>query len=223
MATERQIAANRLNATRGGPKTPEGKAAASRNAVTHGLTTTCGLLPGEKLEDFSLLRDRIFARFAPCDVLEDELVERIASLLWRLRRIPAFEAALIAWADACREEESLFAAGEPRLTRRYCDDDAPVPGTRRGLLAFGRSLDAFLNRDVSAKLNRYESALQRQLSAMMLEVRRMQARRKAQGSPDVCMGAATGEGGVAVPLLPFGSQDAADGEADPERPKRRLE
>jgi hypothetical protein len=53
----------------------------------------------------------------------------------------------------------------------------------------------------------------------MLELRRIQARRKAQGSPDVCMGAAIGEGGGAIPLLPFGSQDAADGEADPERPE----
>ncbi len=218
MATERQIAANRLNAKLcTGPKTPEGKAAVSSNAVTHGFTSSGGLLPGERLEDFSLLRDRIFARFAPCDPLEDELVERVASLLWRLRRIPAFEAALIAWADACREEESLFAAGEPRLTRLFRDDDAPAPGSRRHILAFGRSLDAFLKRDLSAKLNRYESALQRQLSALVLDLRRMQGRRNAQGSPDVCVGAAGGERG-GVPRLAFTSKDAADGEEDPERP-----
>ena len=92
-----------------------------------------------------------------------------------------------------------------------------LPQPRRDLLVFGRSLDAFLKRDVGAKLNRYESALQRQLSALMLEVRRMQARRYAQGSPQAGMEPAIGEGGVVVPLRAFGSQDAADGEADPER------
>ncbi len=218
MATDRQIAANRSNAKLcTGPKTTEGKVAVSRNAVTHGLTTSRGLLPGEKAEDFSLLRDRIFATLAPCDALEDELVERIASILWRLRRIPAFEAALIAWADACREEESMFAPGEPQLSRRFCGDDPP--GRRGGtdILAFGRSLDAFLGRDLGGKLNRYETALQRQLSALMLEVRRMQARRKADG----CLGAAAGEGGGVLPLLPSGSQDAAEHEA--ERRKRLLD
>jgi hypothetical protein len=76
---------------------------------------------------------------------------------------------------------------------------------------------------LGARLSRYENALQRQLSAMMLDLRRMQARRKAQGGGDVCMGAAIGEGGGAVPRRAFASQDAADGEADPEGPKRLLE
>ncbi len=212
MATERQISANRLNAKLcTGPKTAKGKAAVSRNAVTHGLAASRGLLPGEKPEDYSNLRDRIFARFAPDDPLEDELVERIASLLWRLRRIPAFEAALFAWADACREAESTFAPGEPRLTRRFGGDDPHDRGGRTEILAFGRSLDAFLKRDLGAKLNRYESALQRQLSALMLEVRGMQACKVARGSPQAGMEPAIGEGGVVVALLACGSQDAADG------------
>ena len=222
MATERQIAANRLNAERStGPNTLDGKTAVSRNAVTHGLTSYSGLLPGEKLEDFSDLRARVFAELAPDSAIEIELAERIASLLWRLRRVPAFEAALLAWTNACKEEASLFTADEPRLTN-WRDRDRPRPAAVHDILAFGRSLDGFLKGGVGGRLSRYENALQRQLSAMMLELRRMQARRKAQGSPDVCMGAATAEGGV-TPRLAFTAQDAGIGEADPKRPKRLLD
>ena len=223
MATERQIAANRLNAQRcTGPKTPDGKAVVSRNRVTHGLTSYSGLLPGEKLDDFSDLRDRVLAELAPASTIEIELAERIASLLWRLRRVPAFEAALLAWTNACKEEASIFAAGEPRLIN-WRDHDQPRPAAVHDILAFGRSLDGFLKGGVGGRLSRYESALQRQLSAMMLELRRMQERRKAQGAGDVCMGAAPAEGGGVTPRLAFTTQDARIGEADPERSKRLLD
>ena len=216
MATERQIAANRLNAERcTGPKTPEGKDAVGRNAVTHGLTSYSGLLPGEKLEDFSDLRARVLAELAPDSAIEIELAERIASLLWRLRRVPAFEAALLAWTHACTAEMNPFMPHEPRLI--------PWRDRNRKILVLGRALDEFLKEGLGGKLSRYETALQRQLSALMLDLRRMQARRKAQGSPDICIGAAIGEGGGAVARLAFTAQDAADGEADPEGPPRLLE
>ncbi len=192
MATERQIEANRLNGQRcTGPKTLEGKAVASRNRVTHGLTSASGLLPGEKLEDFSDLRDRVLAELAPDRAIEMELAERIASLLWRLRRVPAFEAALLAWTHACKEEASIMTPNEPRLIN-WRDRDRPRPAAVHDILAFGRSLDGFLKGGVGGRLSRYENALQRSLSASMLELRRMQQRRKVQGSRDVCVGAAPG-------------------------------
>ncbi len=223
MATERQIEANRLNAQRcTGPNTPEGKAVASRNAVTHGLRSHDGLLPGETLEDFSDLRARVFAELAPDSAIEGELAERIASLLWRLRRVPAFEAALLAWTHACKEEANIFATpGEAHLT--HFGDGRPRPASARKLLAFGRSLDGFLKAGLGGKLNRYENALQRQLSALMLDLRRMQAQRTAQRSPDVCMGAAAIGGGGAVPRLAFRAPDAANGEAEPARPRRPVD
>jgi hypothetical protein len=184
MTSERKIAANRRNARRStGPSTEESKAISSRNAVTHGLTSYSGLLPGEKLEDFSGLRARVFAELAPDSAIEIELAERIASLLWRLRRVPAFEAALLAWTHACKEEASPFTPMEPRLTHRSWYDEEPSPASVNDILAFGRSLDGFLKRGLGGRLSRYENALQRQLSALMLDLRRMQARRKAQGSP----------------------------------------
>ena len=46
MASEKQIAANRENATKAGVKTPEGKLAVKLNAVSHGIFSKEALLPG---------------------------------------------------------------------------------------------------------------------------------------------------------------------------------
>ncbi|HWE39682.1 MAG TPA: hypothetical protein VG406_24245 [Isosphaeraceae bacterium] len=52
-----QLAARRANALLStGPRTPEGKAVASMNAVTHGLCTTVAVLPGESVEEFQATR-----------------------------------------------------------------------------------------------------------------------------------------------------------------------
>ena len=51
LATKRQIAANRRNARKSaGPKTPQGKATASMNALRHGLRARKVVIPGEKQE-----------------------------------------------------------------------------------------------------------------------------------------------------------------------------
>ena len=60
MASERQIAANRVNATAStGPRSADGKALVSRNAVTHGLTAYGGFLAGESPEEFIEMRARV--------------------------------------------------------------------------------------------------------------------------------------------------------------------
>ena len=48
MATAAQIAANRLNVQKStGPRTPEGKAASSSNALKHGMDAASIVIPGE--------------------------------------------------------------------------------------------------------------------------------------------------------------------------------
>ncbi|MDB5312659.1 MAG: hypothetical protein JWO38_6861, partial [Gemmataceae bacterium] len=47
MATDRQFAANRANATHStGPRTPDGKAAAKRNRLAHGIHSDAPVVPG---------------------------------------------------------------------------------------------------------------------------------------------------------------------------------
>ena len=51
MATTRQIEANRANSRKStGPRTDEGKAAVRLNALKHGLSADCVIIPGEIIE-----------------------------------------------------------------------------------------------------------------------------------------------------------------------------
>ncbi len=172
MPSEKQIAANRLNARRStGPRTEEGKAQSSRNAMTHGLRASVGLFPHECPDEFFQMRDAIFAELLPQDAVESELTHRIVSILWRLRRIPAFEAAALAWVGARGRKVSVDSLAVPSLAG---DPGAPPPD-QDVLLALGRSFDAFLTRDLGGKIGRYEATLQRQLISLFAELRTMKA------------------------------------------------
>ncbi len=177
MSSEYQIAANRFNARSSkGPKTAEGKALSSRNAMTHGLSAAGGLLGGESPEEFFEMRTRVIEELAPEGPVESELAERIVSILWRLRRIPAFEVAILAWVQARERSQSSYTLGTPLLTG---DPTAPlVSNYTDKRLVLGRSLDAFLAKGVAGKLGRYETTLQRQLLALLAEFRKMHARRQ---------------------------------------------
>jgi hypothetical protein len=89
MASDRQIEANRRNAQLStGPRTDEGKAKSSGNAMRHGPTAQTAFLPGEDEEEFASLRQKLIAALDPRDALEFELAERNISVFWRLRRVP---------------------------------------------------------------------------------------------------------------------------------------
>ena len=97
MTTEAQNRANRLDALRStGPRTGAGKAASSHQiALRHGLTAQQVVLAVEDPAQFDALRDDLHEEFGPCGPTGERLVEQLASLLWRLRRVPVFEAAVL--------------------------------------------------------------------------------------------------------------------------------
>ncbi len=92
MTSLKQIEANRRNALRStGPRSKEGKERASRNALRHGLTAETVLEPLEDPEDYKLFEEAIAAEYDAESAVERELVLRLASLLWRLRRASSIE------------------------------------------------------------------------------------------------------------------------------------
>ena len=93
MATDKQIAANRLNAQKStGPRTPEGRAAVRLNGVTHGLTAETLVLKGESESDFKAVFDSLEAEYEPETPTEETLVAQLAMATWRLRRVYNMEA-----------------------------------------------------------------------------------------------------------------------------------
>src|SRR5260370_1583640 len=93
MSTEKQIAANRINAQKStGPSTPEGRAAVRLNGVKHGLTAQTLVLKGESESDFTALLDSYEAEHEPATPTEEALVLQLAMATWRLRRLYHAEA-----------------------------------------------------------------------------------------------------------------------------------
>jgi hypothetical protein len=92
MTSFRKFEANRLNAVRStGPKTEEGKQRSRLNAVRHGLTAETVVGHLEDAEDYKAFEATIIADYCAETAVARELVLRLASLLWRLRRATAIE------------------------------------------------------------------------------------------------------------------------------------
>jgi len=86
-ASERQIAANRLNSTKStGAKTEIGRRNSSMNNCTHGLYSTKEVLPGECPIERQKLVDDITAAAKPADGVQRLLTDGIIKTAWRVRR-----------------------------------------------------------------------------------------------------------------------------------------
>jgi hypothetical protein len=95
MTSVKQFEANRRNSLKStGPKTEAGKQASRCNAVRHGLTAETVIGALEDAEDHKAFEAAITADYDAQSAVERELVLRLASLLWRLRRATTIETGL---------------------------------------------------------------------------------------------------------------------------------
>ena len=95
MSSLKQIEANRRNALKStGPTTPEGKRRSRCNAVRHGLTAETVIAALEDAEDYQAFEAAVISDYDAESAVERELVLRLASVLWRLRRATGIETAL---------------------------------------------------------------------------------------------------------------------------------
>ncbi|GIU75858.1 MAG: hypothetical protein KatS3mg004_2945 [Bryobacteraceae bacterium] len=94
--TEKELAARRANARKStGPRSAEGKARSSKNAVKHGFFAQTALLYFESPDEFVALRDSYIAEYQPQGPTEMHFVMEMANAQFRLRRVRGMEADLI--------------------------------------------------------------------------------------------------------------------------------
>jgi hypothetical protein len=169
MATERQLEANRANSVRStGPKSLLGKARSSMNACKHGLTAKTVVIGDEDPAQFDCLRKALEEEFEPHSLMERELVERLTGIIWRIRRIPMFEAALIeARCDQVRS--GVFVEAHKWL------EGAAITGV--ALIQDSRHQDSL------GKLSRHEAALMNAFTKTLQMLHFIQNQRPVEDDP----------------------------------------
>ena len=199
MTSLKQIEANRRNAEDStGPRSKAGKQRSSRNAIRHGLTAETVIEPLEDAEDYSAFEEAIAASFDPETAVERELILRLASLLWRLRRTTSIETALFQMKrehDSVPQPVSALSPSPPsRLVGIHVAPAnipghgdvgvAPTMGTgmqeNRVALAccFLRVIN--LTDDAFERLGRYEAALWRQVRQTLFSLEGLRLGRSAK-------------------------------------------
>jgi hypothetical protein len=110
MTTVRQTQANRRNALMStGPRTEQGKRRSRRNALRHGLTAETVIEPLEDAAEYQSFEASIVRHYSPQTAVERELVFRLASLMWRIRRATALETGLLQiQAETFRDQRREF-------------------------------------------------------------------------------------------------------------------
>ena len=179
MTSWRQLQANRLNALKStGPRTEEGKRISRGNALRHGLaaeTVIDGLEDGEDYRDFEAA---IIADYDAETAVEHELVLRLASLLWRLRRIIAIETDLFQiQAEILRDRRNTVTTTHGELPEGAPEVLTPAEGDRlncsgpalspRGLTHCFLRLGN-LDSDPFERLGRYNATLWKQTAQTLL-------------------------------------------------------
>lgn len=93
MLSEKQLAANRLNAQKStGPRTLAGKAASSLNALKSGIHAESHIIKGERSENFEALSAQYFTDYHPATAAARALVDSLIANEWLLRRLRRIEA-----------------------------------------------------------------------------------------------------------------------------------
>ena len=179
MSSDAKILANRLNALKStGPRTIEGKAAVSQNAVKHGLLAEQDVISSESQADFDQYRQQLLDELNPISPMESMLAERIVTLSWRLKRAGRFQNQAIDTLNANQTNDPL-----KKLTQSLYRNIAgePLRGAvgSNGELALGRlAVKDFANARVLDRLLMYERRIEHSLYKTILEFQRLNIARR---------------------------------------------
>ena len=153
------------NQNKSGPKTPEGKAVSKLNALKHGILSQEVLIEGEDENTLKSLSEALIDELKPVGPIEEMLVDRIISSLWRLRR----------------------SVNAEKNTMEYIKNDGFILAGIDGL--FDEKQDKrikvknMLTHEGVETILRYETTIERSLLKALHELERIQARRNGKDIP----------------------------------------
>ena len=157
MATEKQIAANRQNAQKStGPKTERGKRRSRRNAIRHGLMAETVIDVLEDAAAYKALQRAIHTDYRPKSNFELELVGRLVSLLWRLRRAVAIESGILG-IHADTSQKQIGAVAHDKLEIFYRQNPSLAPAVPNDNTEFGRTNESDARPDIARSFLRLNS------------------------------------------------------------------
>ncbi|MBN1509298.1 MAG: hypothetical protein JW955_20805 [Sedimentisphaerales bacterium] len=170
MTTAAQIAANRHNAEKStGPRTPEGKAIVSQNAVKHGLLSRRAVLNDEDPAQFDRHRTRLLEALGPAGPEEELTAERVVVLWWRLKRAERMQDEML--------DYLMEADGTDSWTQRLRERGDPSASTE---LTFGRVVAReFSSGRTLEKLMGYERWIENSLYRSFNELHRLRREQQA--------------------------------------------
>ena len=167
MATQKQITANKKNAQLStGPRTNQGKAVVSKNALKHGLLAKNHIIPTESKAEFELHRDDSLTYLKPVGPIEAILAKRIVELSWRLSRSSSVRTATINTMDKDADSNPLANLTQSMIRRALGHSTPAGPFVPKPVLNLGRLIIKDLsNARVLDRLSlierRIESSLER--------------------------------------------------------------
>ena len=105
-----------------GPRTEEGKARSSQNALKSGIYSQSIVIPGENFEHYELLTSEYWQRFSPTTPELRDAVDRLVLCVWFLRRYARIQAQLFRSAmepipSSAAPAGQAFTAIDQQLTR----------------------------------------------------------------------------------------------------------
>ncbi len=177
MSSQAQILANCLNSQKStGPRTIEGKAAVSQNAVKLGLLAERDVISSESRADFDLYRDQLLDELNPVSPMESMLAERIVTLSWRLKRVCRFQNQAIDTLNADITSNPLKKLTQS-LFPKNPDHSQVAPSVDN--LSLGRlAVKDFANARVLDRLLMYERRIENSLYKTLLEYQRLNIAKK---------------------------------------------
>jgi len=174
MSTKAQILANRHNAQKStGPRSSQGKAAVSQNAVQNGLSARQTIISSESQADFDLYRERMLSELAPASPMESMLAERIIILSWRLKRAGRIQNQAIDALNANNTSSPLTKLTQSLFFKNH-DQSQARPSTSAANLTLGRmAIKDFANARVLDRLLMYERRIEHSLYKTIIEFQRL--------------------------------------------------